>query len=428
MANTEETIKGFKNPYLIFSPFLLLFIVFVLFFLTDGISGDQPRYLMYAQNLLHGSYSPPEIDLRNGPGYPIILMPFVALNLPLASITILNAIFHYLSIVMLFKALQQIVSFRKALVVSLFWGCYYIAYQYLPAISYEPVSIFLISLSILCLVRAFIPGNSQNTKKYIYLSGFVLGYLALTKVIFGYVLFVMLIAGGLLWLIKRSANYKKGVAIVLIACLTTIPYLVYTYHVTGRIFYWGTGEENLYWMSTPYEDEYGDWKGDLDRNPVAFGNYNTLDAGDSLKAHHQKDFQEIANYHGLKRDDAFKKIAINNIKSHPVKYAKNIFYNIGRMIFHYPFSYAVQRTKVMFVLPINGIILTLVLFCLIPTIRNWRKIIYPVRFMLCFIFLYLGASSLISSETRMFALIVPVLLFWVAYIFQKSVKINLKFL
>ena len=382
---------------------------------------------MFAQNLLHGFYSPPEIDLRNGPDCALVLMPFVALNLPLASITILNAVFHYLSIILLFKALQQIVSFRTALIISLFWACYYVAYQYMSAISYEPISIFLVSLSIFCLTKAFVPPDSSKARKYIYLSGFVLGYLALTKVIFGYVLFAMLIGCLLLWLIKKSVNYKKGITIILIACATTVPYLIYTYHVTGKLFYWGTGEENLYWMTTPYNDEYGDWKADLTRNPLALGNYNTPDAGDSLVAHHQKDFNEINKYTGLQRDEAYKKIAINNIRTHPLKYSTNIFTISEEYSFIIPFSYAVQRPKILFVLPINGVVLTLSLLCFIPTIRNWRRIIYPIRLMLCLTLLYLGACSLISSETRVFALIVPVLFFWVAYIFHKSVRINLKF-
>jgi hypothetical protein len=214
---------------------------------------------------------------------------------------------------------------------------------------------------------------------------------------------------------------------MLIACLVTLPYLVYTYHLTGRIFYWGTGQENLYWMTTPYEDEYGDWKGELERNPVALGNYNVPDAGDTLKAHHQKDYDEVYQYKGLERDDAFKRIAINNIKTHPVKFAKNIGYNIGRIFFHYPFSYATQRTKILFVLPINGIILTLILFCLIPTIRNWRKIIYPVRFAFIIGLLYLAESTLLSSEVRVLALVVPIILFWSAYVLQRSLKINLNF-
>jgi len=225
---------------------------------------------------------------------------------------------------------------------------------------------------------------------------------------------------------RTVTNYRKGALIVLIACIITLPYLVYTYNLTGRVFYWGTGQENLYWMTTPYPDEYGDWKGDLTRNPVDLGNYNVADAGDSLKAHH-RDFDSVYQYKGLQKDDAFKKIAIHNIKTYPLKYAKNIVYNLGRIFFHYPFSYASQRTKILMVFPLNGIILTLILICLVPTVKNWRKIIYPVRFTLIIGFLYLGENMLLSSEVRVLTLVVPIILFWSGYILQRSVKINLQF-
>jgi len=417
-----------RNPYLIFSPFLIFFIGYVIYFMTDGVSGDQPRYLMYADNLMHGFYSPPELDLRNGPGYPIVLIPFVALNLPFIAMTILNAVFHYLSIVFLYKALQLVVSHNTAFITSLFWACYYIGYQYMSAISYEPISIFLIAVLVLCLTRAFMLGDPKKMWRYVYLSGFVLGYLALTKVIFGYVIFVMLIWCGIAWIRNRAAvNYRKGALITLIACIVTIPYLIYTANVTGRIFYWGTGQENLYWMTTPYPDEYGDWKGDLTRNPVDLGNYNVADAGDTLKANHHADYNSFYRYTGLARDDAFKRIAIHNIKTDPLKYGKNIAYNLGRIFFHYPFSYATQRTKILLVFPLNGIVLTLILACLIPTVKNWRKIAYPVRFALIIAFLYLGENMLLSSEVRVLALVMPIILFWSAYILQRSLKISLKF-
>jgi hypothetical protein len=134
--------------------------------MTDGSAGDQPRYLMYADNLLHGFYSPPELDLRNGPGYPIVLIPFVAFHMPFISMKILNAFFHYLSIVFLFKALQQVVSNRKAFFISLFWACYYIGYQYMAAISYEPISIFD-STPGLVFNRAFTLDDPKNEEIYL---------------------------------------------------------------------------------------------------------------------------------------------------------------------------------------------------------------------------------------------------------------------
>ena len=67
-----------KNPYLLFSPFLCFYIIYILIFPPDfGGNTDEMRYLQFAQNLIHGFYSPPvpDIDLTNGPGYPLLLSP-----------------------------------------------------------------------------------------------------------------------------------------------------------------------------------------------------------------------------------------------------------------------------------------------------------------------------------------------------------------
>jgi len=58
---------------------------------------------------------------------------------------------------------------------------------------------------------------------------------------------------------------------------------------------------------------------------------------------------------------------------------------------------------------------------------NWRKIIFPVKIILFIVFIYLGLSALVSVDTRMFTIVVPMLLIWIAFIFHKSVRINLKF-
>ena len=425
-----NSITKTRNPFLIFSPFLLLYVVFVLLMYTGVFIGDESRFIAYATNLLHGFYSPapPHVDLLSGPGYPIILMPFVALHLPKICIVLLNAVMHYLSVVFLFKTFRQFASFKKSLVISIFWGCYYVAYQNMVRIAYEPITMFLITLMVFCLVMAFKSDLIKTQKKYLFFSGFILGYIALIKVIFIPIVMVMLGGCGILWLINRKViNYRRSVFVLLIAFATFSPYLIYTYNLTGRIFYLGTGANNLYWMSTPFEGEYGDWKGPLEMNPVENGNYNIPGAADTLIKNHQKDYDEIQKLTGLEKDDAYKRIAVDNIKSHPMKYGENIFFNLGRIFFHYPFSQAVQRPKPLYVMPMNGIILTFMLICLFPTLLKWRRFLFPIRFILFIAILYLGASSLACAETRMLTLIVPVLLTWFAYVIQHSVNVNLNF-
>jgi 4-amino-4-deoxy-L-arabinose transferase-like glycosyltransferase len=430
MYTVIKNSRLIRNPWLLFLPFLLLLIIYVSLFPTAD-HGDEARYIMFANNLLHGFYSPaaPNINLTNGPGWPIILMPFVAMGAPLIAVKIANAFFYYLSIVFLFKALQQTVSLRITVIFSFFWACYYVAYQNIPYAHTETFTYLLISLLLFSFVKAFSKPGIRQVRRYIFLSGLILGYIVLTKVAFGFVLIFMLAGVILVWLSnRRSMDYRKGLFISLIALATISPYMIYIYQLTGRNLYWSTTAGSaLYWASTPYKDEYGDWKLELKQGPVHMGNFNIPGVEDSLKAHHQKDYDEIYKYTGLEQDDAFKKIAFRNIRSHPLKYLQNCFYNMGRLVFHYPFSQAVQRPTTLLVLPPNGIILTLILFCLVPTLKNWRRINYPLQFMLLFVFLYLGASTLVVAYVRMFTIIVPILLYWFAYIFQRTVRINLSF-
>jgi len=228
----------------------------------------------------------------------------------------------------------------------------------------------------------------------------------------------MIFGCGLLWLINRTnLNYRKGFFIMLFAFATTSPYLIYTYHLTGRLFYWGnSGGWSLYWMSTPFKGEYGDcWEGEL-------------------PACHQKDIVEISKFKGVEQDDALKRIAYHNIKTHPLKFVQNWISNIGRLFFNFPYSSASVaysgvgnplRSLLMF--PINAIVFLFTIFSFCITLINWKKISYYVLFLMCFVFLYLGASSLGSAYSRQFYIIVPVLLFWFAYVMNKTVTVVFKF-
>jgi hypothetical protein len=197
---------------------------------------------------------------------------------------------------------------------------------------------------------------------------------------------------------QKKPCYKKGLIITGIALLTTAPYLLYTFNLTGRLFYWGMGSDSLYWMSSPDKNEYGDWTQQLVLNPTIYANYNIYGADSLLLANHQKDFDELDKYKGIERDDLFKELAIRNIKAHPVKYAQNVVYNMGRLLFNYPYSQAIQKPKYLVIFPINGILLTLMLFSLIPTVINWKRIPFYLKFLLIMVFLYLGASALVSAS------------------------------
>jgi hypothetical protein len=421
-----NSLKLLRNPYILFSPFLLFFVVIVIKLRTDFLIADENRYFQFALNLLQGFYSPPppNINLWNGPGYPIILAIFIALHLPVIYITLANAVFQYLSIIFLFKTIEQFTSFRTTVLFSFFWAFYYIAYEQLPRLYTESFTLFLFSALILFLTKSF----NKPSKKYIYLSGFLLGFLALTKVILGYVMLIMLLAIIILWIANRnSANYKKSAFILLIAFFVTFPYLFYTYNLTGRFFYWSNASgQCLYWLSTPYEGEFGEWNSDAytancGNDPVILCN------AELLRQHHQKDFAEIDKYVGVERDDVMKKIAFRNIKEYPVKFLKNWVANVSRLLFGIPASYFYQRLQTLLRILPNAILLTFMIFCLIPTILNWKNLDYSLRFILMLLFFYLSASSFACAFPRQFYVIVPLLLFWISFITERSLKLNLRF-
>jgi len=259
--NIKE-IKGY-SPFILFLPFLVLYVFYVLRFHTDAMEGDESRYIQFAQNLLQGFYSPayPKIDLINGPGYPILLVPFVALKLPLISTTLFNAVLHYLSIVWLYKCILLITdSVRKSLIVAVCWGCYFLAWQEMPCTLTETFTLFLISLFSFLLLRIFKEQHKPVPYHQLILAGFTLGFLILTKVIFAYVVVFLLLITAVLYFINKIAACKYLLSVTVAAMITITPYVMYTYHITGKVFYLSSeGGKVLYWMTSPNENEYGDW-------------------------------------------------------------------------------------------------------------------------------------------------------------------------
>lgn len=437
--------KEINNPFLLFFPFLILYTIIILVFATPKLTGDEGRYLSYAANLSHGFYThpPPFLDLGNGPGYPLFITPFVALGLPLIFIKLANGILYYLSVIFLFKSLRLVVDFKFAVIFSIIWALYPNTFSQLPHVAPEVFTSSLVPLLLFCCINLFKKNATVLKYKYILITGAFFGYLALTKPIFGYVLTFLIGAIIILWLIyKRDQNFKISFLVILISLIVTLPWLVYTHHMTGKFFYWSSyGGNNLYWMTSPYKHEFGDWQ------PYPWpSNEKTQLPGteEIVKSLHQKDFEQIFKSKkaqtlyikngehygnaltGVIQDDTLKSIAVRNIIAHPKKFVENIISNAGRMLFNYPNSYTIQKPSTLKRLPINGTILVFTVFCLIITITNWKTVPFSIRFLLFFSLIYFGGSLLGSAGPRMFTVIVPILLFWIAFILKRTVVIKMK--
>ena len=416
-----------RNPFLLFSPFLLYYVYYVLKHKWPVLYGDEPRYIGFAENLLHGFYSPPApgINLWNGPGYPIALMPCAALHLPVIFYPLLNALFYYFSIILLYKALTYVVREWIARFFAIIWAFYFNIYAYLPAVLTEIFSAFLIAAFVYSVVLFYKSGKF----KHLLLSGFLLGFLTLTKVILGYVLLSGLLVC-LIFLIfsKVKKNYQSSLYIILIALITTAPYLGYTYNLTGRFFYWGnSGGMSLYWMSTPDNLEYGDWKLPGLTNLMSPQPFKTTEGDSLLKANHWTEITSILKQQCVEQDDLFKKAAIRNIRSAPKKFIKNYFYNLSRMLFDFPYSYSYQITQTITNIITGSLVLWASVMALIVGVVNRRKTAYAVKFIMLIFVLYFLISGLVSAYARQFDIMMPVVLFGIAYMADKLPKINLRF-
>jgi hypothetical protein len=419
--------KLLRNPYFLFLPFLFLYSYIIVINKWPKLYGDEIRYADFAWHLLHGYYSPPapHIDLWNGPGYPLVIVPFMALKIHALYITLINGLFQYLAVVFLYKALKLFTNSKVALLFCLPFAIYPNALSLLPILYTEAFTCLLVSSFVYAVSLFYVKGYSR----YIIASGLILGYLTLTKIIFGYVLIISIFVCIILLLFKNNRGYFAApLKILLIAFAVTVPYLMYTYHLTGKVFYWGdSGGMSLYWMSSPYENEYGDWKlPDLSNNqyPTLF---KSPEGAAMLRKNHLTEVSFILRYNEVDRDLLFKQAAIRNIEGHPLKFVVNYYYNCSRMLFNFPYSYAYQNGAIVGNIIRGSLILWLCVIGTIVTWVNWRKIIHPVRFLLMITIIYLLLSGALSAYPRQLDVMMPVLLFWTGILYSNIKKLDLKF-
>ncbi len=419
--------KFTRNAWLLFSPFLFYYAWFIIKEKWPTLYGDEIRYVDFAHNLLHGFYSPPapNINLWNGPGYPLMLLPFIALHVPALYITLMNAVYQYLAVVFLYKTLKLVANHKIAATCGLLFAIYPNALSMLPILYTEAFTCFLVS-SFMYAVTAF---YFKRDRKYGITAGLLLGYLILTKIIFGYVIVICLaVCLAALLFKKYRTRTLRSVKILLIAFAVCVPYLSYTWHVTGRIFYWGnSGGMSLYWMSTPYEHEYGDWKLPNLSNNQYPTLYKSAEADAILKKNHAKELKSILRNNEILQDDLFKQKALENIKNNPLKFLGNYCYNFSRMLFNYPYSYAYQDGAILRNIITGSLILWGSLIGIVLTALNWRNIISSLKLLLLITGVYLLLSGALSAYPRQLDVMVPVLLFWAGFLIANTKRINLRF-
>lgn len=396
-------------------PLFGIYIFIVLVASTNTFQGDESRYVLFANNLSQGFYSSSDnITLTNGPGYPIVLLPFVIFKLPWIMAKLLNALFLFWGMIYFYNALRFYMSERFALYFTYALGVYPPMLVQIHLLLTESFVFFLICGFLFHFCKLY---NSSRKNRWIQLiiTSCYLGSFILTKIYYAYIFLGILLLIVLLYFLKRRDSLKNSLLVYLFAFIICLPYLFYTHSLTGKYFYLGNaGGQSLYWMSTPYNNEFGDWHGEpLDKNP------------DLLK-NHEDFFKKISTLGTIQKDEVLKKEGIRNIKNHPGKFFRNWLANIGRMLFSYPFSYTYQKLTTFFYIIPNMFIIVISFLLVYPSYKGRRLIPDEIWLLLMFVFIMFVGSSLVSAYSRQFSILVPIVVFCIFFTITRILKIEIR--
>lgn len=416
-----------KNPFVFFSPFLGMYVLVIVLFQNNAILHDEWRYLFFAENLTKGFYSPSQpLNLWSGPGYPILLLPFVLLQLPLVAIVLMNAVLQYLSVVYVYQSVKVVSDPAKAMFFSVCWGFYFPAYPEMLEILTEPFTNFLVAL--LCFATLNMLQGSHKMK-WTFVAGTTLGLLALTKVIFGYPVYLLLVGYIITGIFFKKNHSVVPIAKMLgIAVCITLPYLSYTYALTGKIFYWGnSGGSSLYSMSSTHPYEYGSWIPNEFSIPYSQSQPDDVieRANKLFQSNHRYIITKLEKADELQKDSIFKAEAIRNISENPKRFMLNWVCNVGRLFFRVPISYYQHDwIPLLFIFP-NSIVFTFLLLAVYPSLLLWKKIPPGITVLLLLLVIYLLGTSLLSAYPRQLYVVIPIMLVWFSWVLKRTVRFHI---
>ena len=410
-------------------PLLALYIGYVMTHQLPHLRGDEFRYMANVQNILHGFFASEEtLMFWNGPGYPLYIAPFVALKLPLLVPRLGNSFFLFFAVLYFHASLKLMAVEKRTLAYAYGFGVLMLFHgAVMDMLFTESMCAFLICGSLYHFIKSV--HCDHRCVLNLCLSGLMLAYLAWTKVFFGYVLEAAFLIALVTWIlfylfknfqtdrIELRSTLQRVMALTGIALALCLPYLAYTYKITGKLHYWGnSGGVMLYCLSVPEKELVGDWL-----------NFDTVRGSPEFFKHETDVFLEMAKLDYIARDSAFKKLAMENIKAHPKKFFWNWRANVNRLVFGFPVSpypgsdleLKTGNRSFFYALPI-----LLFFFALIPGWLSRKAIPIEAHLVLFFALISLGGLSLLSGIPRQVFPILPILMFWTVLVFEKGVVIS----
>jgi hypothetical protein len=409
----RERSNGLRQ-FCVLLPLFGLYLAVAILASKPQFEGDESGFVGNAGRMV-GRPDPSTQDLRLwwGPGYPLVLVPFLVFRLPWIAAKCLNAGFLFGAILYFYGLLRRYIAGSAALVTSLALGLYPPLMRELHQLIAESLTLLLVCGFMFHFCTLY--HDARGFRLHLFAASAFLGYLALTKVFFGYVISTVLVLwlGLMLW--RRTSALRTAILVFLLALIGCIPYLLYTHSLTGRTFYWGTsGGMSLYWMSAPYPEELGSWFSaqEVQERPEL--------------APHREFFTKLEGLSDVARDEALQKRAADNLIHHPANFAVKWAANVGRLLFSYPFSFTSQRLTTYFFMAPNIFVVVLFLLSLIPAAMRPTSVPFELWALLLFAAVAFGGSTLLSAYDRQFWPLVPVLCAWMGFVYLRLLKIGFR--
>ena len=288
---------------------------------------DEPALLPAAARMLDGQLVPggsvldPRAYLWHGPGLVAVLAPLVALDLPVSAIRFMEPVLLACAALLFHRLLRVRLPPRPALAWTYAFGLYVPFLSVVPQVHKEPLSILLVVAGMLALTRALEGGRWP----FVAGAGLALAALTMVRLEYGWVTIVLLAAALACAARRPSATTRRLVAVAAVAVVACVPWLTFTYHLTGQPLYWGTSSGlSLFWMSPTVPGETGQWHEprDVPRDPA-------LAALRPL-------FLRLEEVDPVRSDRLLRQQAIENIRARPAQYARNLVANASRLVFSAP--------------------------------------------------------------------------------------------
>jgi 4-amino-4-deoxy-L-arabinose transferase-like glycosyltransferase len=315
----------------------------------------------------------------------------------------------FLTVLLFYATLRLSFSSRTALLGAGTLGLYWPLYALLPSLHSEVPAIFFVVALMYGLTRYLREGGLP----YFVISAGAASMLALSRVVFGGIL----LAGFLVWavaaVIRRDARLRRVALVHGVALVLCIPWLSYTYSITGHVFYWGSsGGMSLYWMASPEPGDLGDWH-----------SADEVARNQNLAAH-RPFFDSLRGLDQIEADERLRSKALELIREDPANYVEHVAANASRMWFSMPFSYTPQTLGTLFYVLPNALLLAALLASLGVLWVRRRSLTFETGPFLVLLALGLGIQVLFAAYVRMLAPLAPVMIWLVVYAVAQCVRLG----